>query len=57
MTVCVNELEIVWSLYRNVMSGNSYYTVEVGAHFGPFGNRVFNFVSLMLRVQQRPHYC
>ena len=31
------------------MSGISYYTVEVGAHFGPFGNYVLNFLCLMLR--------
>jgi hypothetical protein len=49
LTVYDNELETVWSLYLDVMSGISYYTVEVGATFGPFGNSVVNFVGLMLR--------
>jgi len=31
------------------MSGTSYCTVEAGAHYGPFGDFVLNFVVLMLR--------
>ena len=49
LTVCDNELETVWSLYRDVMSGISYCTVEVGTHFGPLGNSVLTYVGLMLR--------
>jgi hypothetical protein len=49
LTLCVNELETVWSLYNDVMLGISYYTVEVGATFGPFGYSVLNYVGMMLR--------
>jgi hypothetical protein len=53
LTVCDNELETVWSLYHDVMSGISYYTVEVGAHFGPFGNTVGNFVGNLVGLMLR----
>jgi hypothetical protein len=46
LTVCDNELQTIRSLYRDVMSGISYYTVAVGAQFG---NCVGNCVRLVLR--------